>query len=73
MVIVIVIVIVMLIELVIVIVIVAVIILAWNRLAASAILRDASARTAQKSVHPVSVRRFPSFRTQPLENLSHYL
>ena len=24
-------------------------------------------------VHPVSVRRFPSFRTQPLENLSHYL
>ena len=24
-------------------------------------------------VHPVSVRRFPSFRTQPLESLSHYL
>ena len=24
-------------------------------------------------VHPVSVRRFPSFRAQPLENLSHYL
>ena len=24
-------------------------------------------------VHPVSVTRFPSFRTQPLENLSHYL
>ena len=24
-------------------------------------------------VHPVSVRRFPSCRTQPLENLSHYL
>ena len=24
-------------------------------------------------LHPVSVRRFPSFRTQPLENLSHYL
>ena len=24
-------------------------------------------------MHPVSVRRFPSFRTQPLENLSHYL
>ena len=24
-------------------------------------------------IHPVSVRRFPSFRTQPLENLSHYL
>ena len=23
-------------------------------------------------VHPVSVRRFPSFRTQPLENLSRY-
>ena len=26
-----------------------------------------------RQVHPVSVRRFPSFRTQPLENLSHYL
>ena len=25
------------------------------------------------TVHPVSVTRFPSFRTQPLENLSHYL
>ena len=25
------------------------------------------------NVHPVSVRRFPSFRTQPLESLSHYL
>ena len=25
------------------------------------------------AVHPVSVTRFPSFRTQPLENLSHYL
>ena len=25
------------------------------------------------TVHPVSVRRFSSFRTQPLENLSHYL
>ena len=24
-------------------------------------------------LHPVSVRGFPSFRTQPLENLSHYL
>ena len=24
-------------------------------------------------LHPVSVRRFPSFRTQPLKNLSHYL
>ena len=24
-------------------------------------------------IHPVSVRRFPSFRTQPLENPSHYL
>ena len=24
-------------------------------------------------VHPVSVTRFPSFRTQTLENLSHYL
>ena len=24
-------------------------------------------------IHPVSIRRFPSFRTQPLENLSHYL
>ena len=24
-------------------------------------------------IHPVSVRRFPSFRTRPLENLSHYL
>ena len=24
-------------------------------------------------LHPVSVRRFPSFRTQPLENPSHYL
>ena len=24
-------------------------------------------------LQPVSVRRFPSFRTQPLENLSHYL
>ena len=23
-------------------------------------------------IHPVSVRRFPSFRTQPLENLSRY-
>ena len=23
--------------------------------------------------HPVSLRRFPSFRTQPPENLSHYL
>ena len=26
-----------------------------------------------ETLHPVSVRRFPSFRTQPLENLSHYL
>ena len=25
------------------------------------------------TLHPVSVRRFPSFRTQPLENLSHHL
>ena len=25
-----------------------------------------------KLVHPVSVRGFPSFRTQPLENLSRY-
>ena len=24
-------------------------------------------------LHPVSITRFPSFRTQPLENLSHYL
>ena len=24
------------------------------------------------SLHPVSVRRFPSFRTQPLENLSRH-
>ena len=24
-------------------------------------------------IHPVSVARFPSFQTQPLENLSHYL
>ena len=24
-------------------------------------------------LHPVSVRRFQSFRTEPLENLSHYL
>ena len=24
-------------------------------------------------LHPVSVTRFPSFRTQTLENLSHYL
>ena len=24
-------------------------------------------------LHPLSVRRFPSFRTQPLESLSHYL
>ena len=23
-------------------------------------------------IHPVSLRRFPSFRTQPLENLSRY-
>ena len=27
----------------------------------------------QTTLPPVSVRRFPSFRTQPLENLSHYL
>ena len=27
----------------------------------------------QVHIHPVSVTRFPSFRTQPLENLSHYL
>ena len=25
------------------------------------------------AIHPVSVRRFPSFRTQPLESLSHYI
>ena len=25
------------------------------------------------SIHPVSITRFPSFRTQTLENLSHYL
>ena len=25
------------------------------------------------AIHPVSVRRFPSFRTRLLENLSHYL
>ena len=31
----------------------------------------ATART--QDVHPVSVTRFPSFRTQTLENLSHYL
>ena len=24
-------------------------------------------------IHPVSITRFPSFRTQTLENLSHYL
>ena len=29
--------------------------------------------TTNSMIHPVSVRRFPSFRTQPLENLSHYL
>ena len=28
--------------------------------------------TKEEVVHPVSVRRFPSFRTQPLENLSRY-
>ena len=27
----------------------------------------------QLLLHSVSVRRFPSFRTQPLESLSHYL
>ena len=27
----------------------------------------------QKLLHPVSVRRFPSFLTQPMESLSHYL
>ena len=27
----------------------------------------------RKRIHPVSVTRSPSFRTQPLENLSHYL
>ena len=26
----------------------------------------------ETAVHPVSVRRFPSFRTQPLDNLSQY-
>ena len=26
------------------------------------------ARTSRETLHPVSVRRFPSFRTQPLEN-----
>ena len=37
--------------------------------------RHQGAEPASKSavIHPVSVRRFPSFRTQPLENLSHYL
>ena len=27
----------------------------------------------RRSLHPVSVTRFPSFRTQTLESLSHYL
>ena len=35
----------------------------------SAVDRNAWFRGAGK-LHPVSVRRFPSFRTQPLENLS---
>ena len=30
----------------------------------------AEVRARESSLHPVSVRRFPSFRTQPLENLS---
>ena len=29
--------------------------------------------TLPSVLHPVSVTRFPSFRTQTLENLSHYL
>ena len=29
----------------------------------------ASALPSAKPLHPVSVRRFPSFRTQPLENV----
>ena len=31
------------------------------------------APTSEPGLHPVSVRRFPSFRTQPLTNLSRYL
>ena len=30
-------------------------------------------RRHEDLIHPVSITRFPSFRTQPLENLSHYL
>ena len=35
--------------------------------------RYGRARAMSTVLHPVSVRRFPSFRTQPLENLSRYL
>ena len=28
---------------------------------------------AARPIHPVSITRFPSFRTQTLENLGHYL
>ena len=35
--------------------------------------RNASGRAAAAGLHPVSVTRFPSFRTQTLENLSRYL
>ena len=34
---------------------------------------DEGLRAPLASLHPVSVTRFPSFRTQTLENLSHYL
>ena len=32
-----------------------------------------TAKPISGKLHPVSVRRFPSFRTQPLENFSRYL
>ena len=31
------------------------------------------AHVAANTIHPVSITRFPSFRTQTLDNLSHYL
>ena len=34
---------------------------------------DGSRNQRFKQMHPVSITRFPSFRTQTLENLSHYL
>ena len=36
----------------------------------STFANDTTSHSTQQHLHPVSVRRFPSFRTQPLDNLT---